>query len=94
MQRRTFVHIVCSPAQRAGVTTTARLFADYHQNLQKPFLGFDSDPHDSPFASRFPEEAQPVDLAVIRDQVSLFDRMLVHDGIPKISRASSRSPAR
>ena len=84
MQSRTFVHIVCSPAQRAGVTTTARLFADYHQNLRRSFLGFDTDPHASPFASRFPDEAQGVDLAAIRDQVSLFDRLLVHDEIPKI----------
>jgi hypothetical protein len=35
-------------------------------------------------AQALPEEVQKADLAVIRDQVSLFDRLLVHDELPKI----------
>ncbi len=91
MQRRTHVFIVCSPRARVGVTTTARLLADYFLNNRRAFVGFDTDPHESPFAERFPAEARVADLAAVKGQISLFDRLLIHDETPKIVDLWSRS---
>ncbi len=91
MQRRTPAYIVCSPQARAGVTTVARLFGDYFQNQRREFIGFDTDPHETPFASRFPREARVTNLSVIQGQISLFDRLLVNDETPKIVDVWNRS---
>lgn len=84
MKRRTFVYIVCSPSPRVGVSMTARLLGDYFFHKGRAFVGFDCDPHESPFAHRFPHDVNVTDLSVIQGQISLFDRLLVHDETPKI----------
>ncbi|MBM3609819.1 MAG: hypothetical protein FJX29_15480, partial [Alphaproteobacteria bacterium] len=91
MRERTFVHIFCSPAYRAGTTTAARLFADYHLVNSRSFLGFDTDPHDSAFARFFPRESQIVELNNIQGQIALFDTLLQPDRIPKIVDVWSRT---
>ncbi len=91
MRRRTFVYIVCSPHPRVGVTMTARLLADYFAHLGRAFDGFDTDPHETAFASRFPREARVTDLGSIQGQISLFDRLLVLDETPKIVDVWNRS---
>lgn len=91
MKRRTFVYIPCSPGARTGVTTLARLLGDYFVTRNRDFVGFDLDPHESVFAGHFPDEVRVTDLAAIRGQVSLFDRLLVHDEIPKIVDVWSRA---
>jgi hypothetical protein len=82
--RRTFVYIVCAPHPRVGATTTARLLADFFAHQGRAFEGFDTDPHEQPFADRFPREARVIDLSAIQGQISLFDHLLVLDETPKI----------
>ena len=91
MKRRTFAYIVCSPHPRVGVTTTARLLGDYFIYQRRGFAGFDTDAHETPFASRFPNEARVTDLAMIQGQISLFDRLLVNDETAKVVDVWNRS---
>jgi hypothetical protein len=91
MLRRTYAYIVCSPHPRVGTTTAARLFADYLLHQRRNFEGFDTDPHEAPFATRFPQEVRITDLTAIQGQISLFDRLLVHDEVPKIVDVWNRS---
>lgn len=84
MKRRTFVFIACSPHPRTGVSTTARLLTDFYLARQSQVEGFDTDPHEPRYAEWFPDRARVIDATDIRGQISLFDRLLVHDEIPKI----------
>jgi len=84
MSARTHAFIVCSPHARTGVTTVARLFADFYAYTKQPFVGFDTDPHESQFAQSFPRDVSVADLATIQGQVALFDNLLLTDGVPKI----------
>jgi hypothetical protein len=84
MAARTLVFIVCSPHARAGVTTTARLLTDFFLSQGSPVEGFDTDPHEPRYATLFPDIVRTIDIADIKGQISLFDRLLVHDETPKI----------
>ena len=84
MKRQTFVYFVCSPSPRVGSTIVARLLGDYFLSQRRAFVGFDTDAHEQPFANSFPGETRVTDLSVIQGQISLFDRLLVHDEIPKV----------
>jgi hypothetical protein len=84
MSARTHAFIVCSPHARTGVTTFARLFADFFTYTRQPFVGFDTDPHESTFAQCFLRDVAVADLATIQGQVALFDNLLLTDGIPKV----------
>lgn len=84
MKRRTLVFIVCSPNPRTGVTTTARLLTDYYLAQRARVVGFDTDPRDFRYGSLFPEQATVVDLVDVKGQISLFDRLLAADEIPKV----------
>ncbi len=81
---QTLAFIVCSPTGRVGKTTIARLLADYFALGGRPFRAFDTDPRDSNFALRFPDEAVIADLAKIEGQMALFDGLLLNDGTVKI----------
>ncbi len=84
MKTRTLVFIVCSPAGRVGKSTVARLLGDYFLASSRPFLGFDTDPHEPVFAARFPHEVIVSDLTTVQGQMALFDPLLVNDEVPKI----------
>lgn len=84
MRRRTFVFVACSAHPRTGVSTTARLLTDFYLSRQAPVEGFDTDPHEPRYGELFPDCVRVVDAGDIRGQISLFDRLLVHDEIPKI----------
>ncbi len=84
MMRRTPVFIVCSPQPRAGATTTARLLTDYNIAKGVPVEGFDTDPHEPRYAELFPRQVRLADIADIKGQIALFDRLLVQDQAPKI----------
>ncbi len=91
MGSQTYVYIVCSPRGRVGVTTAARLLGDYFLSRRRNFIGFDTDPHESPFALRFPQQAKVADLASVKGQIALFDRLLVSDETPKVVDLWARS---
>jgi hypothetical protein len=91
MNRRTFVFVACSPHPRTGVSTTARLLTDFYLSRHAPVEGFDTDPHASRYAELFPERVRAVDASEIKGQISLFDRLLVNDDVPKIIDVWARS---
>ncbi len=91
MKTRTYAYIVCSPHPRTGVTTVARLLADFHGHSGRSFTGFDTDPHDSRFALAFPEQVAVADIATIKGQIALFDNLLVADNSPRIVDVWNRS---
>jgi len=84
MKRRTRIFIACSPHARVGATTTARLLTDYFLYNNAVVEGFDLDPHESAYSALFPGVVSVVDAADIKGQISLFDRLLIDDGAPKI----------
>lgn len=84
MKARTLVFIICSPAGRVGKSMVARLLGDYFLASNRPFLGFDTDPHEPVFAARFPQEVIVSDLTTVQGQMALFDPLLINDVIPKI----------
>jgi hypothetical protein len=91
MSRRTLVFFICSPHSRTGVTTAARLLTDYYLSRGVPVEGFDTDSREPCYALRFPHLSRVVDLYDVRGQISLFDRLLVADGAPKIVDVWSRA---
>jgi hypothetical protein len=78
------VFIVCSAGARTGVTTTARLLTDYRLFSRAPVAGFDTDPHEPRYGALFPDLVKTVDVADIKGQIALFDRLLAQDGVTKI----------
>ncbi|MBI3275478.1 MAG: hypothetical protein HYZ60_05960, partial [Methylocystis sp.] len=84
MRRRTIVFIVCSPHARTGVSTTARLLTDFYLARNQPVEGFDTDPHEPTYGPLFGDVVRVIDATDIRGQIALFDRLLVHDEIPKV----------
>ncbi len=91
MRRRTHVFFVCSPHSRTGATTTARLLTDYYLTCNMRIEGFDTDARDPFFNALFPDITQVVDVADVKGQISLFDRLLVADDTPKIVDVWNRS---
>ncbi len=91
MRARTYIFIVCSPHPRTGVSTAARLLADFYLHTGRAFAGFDTDPHESPFANYFPANVTVADLANIQGQIALFDNLLLADQMPRIVDVWSRS---
>lgn len=84
MQRPTQIFIVCSPHARVGKSMTARLLGDYCLSRGHDALVFDTNPHEPVLPRFFGERCVVADLGTARGQVSLIDRILVADGIPKI----------
>ncbi|BBU61233.1 hypothetical protein MSC49_11680 [Methylosinus sp. C49] len=84
MSRRTLVFVACSPHPRSGVSTTARLLTDFYLSRLTEVEGFDTDPHAPRYHEWFPDRTRVIDTADIRGQISLFDRLLIDDGTPKI----------
>lgn len=78
------VYIVCSPHPRVGVTTTARLFAEWCAFNGRAFEVFDTDSHFGPMNAWFPREARPADLDSVQGQIALFDSLLLNDGVIRV----------
>lgn len=91
MKPRSVVFIVCSPHQRSGVTTTATLLAEYFAWRGVDAECFDTDPYQSGFAKRFPQQTQVTDITTIQGQISLFDKLLVFNERPRIVDVWNRS---
>ena len=91
MKTRTYAYIFCSLHPRTGTTTAARLLADFYTHTGRDFIGFDTDPHESPFANYFPAQTSVADLSTIQGQIALFDNLLLADWTPRIVDVWSRS---
>lgn len=81
---RTLVYFVCSPHSRTGVTTAARLLSDYYVYCDSWVEGFDLDARDPQYANYFPVTTHIINVAEVRGQIALFDRLLATDGVPKV----------
>lgn len=85
------VYIVCAPHARVGVTTAARLLAEWCAFNGRPFEVFDTDAHFAPMQAWFPRQTVRADLGSVQGQIALFDSFLVQDGAWRIVDVSCRS---
>jgi len=70
------IYIVASPRPRVGKTLLARLLLEFFRSEGRPVVGFDLNPREPALADRFPSMVWRVDIAEIRGQMELFDRLL------------------
>jgi hypothetical protein len=85
------LYIVASPRPRAGKTLLARLLMEYVLNNKRPLVGFDLNPREPMLANRFPALVWPVDIADIRGQMELFDRLVADTASTKVIDLGSQS---
>jgi hypothetical protein len=83
MSRRTHVYIVCSPRARIGKTLVARLLTEFYRNNGRPVLAFDLNP-DQALLTYLPRFAVGADVRDTRDQMALFDQLIVPDEKSKV----------
>lgn len=83
MSRRTHVYIVCSPRPRIGKTLAARLITEFYRSNGRPVVAFDLNP-DGTLLSYLPRFAVAADLRETRDQMTLFDALIVPDEKSKV----------
>jgi len=83
MSRRTHVYIVCSPRPRIGKTLAARLLTEFYRTSGRPVLAFDLNP-DQTLLAYLPRFAVAADVRETRDQMALFDQLIVPDEKSKV----------
>jgi hypothetical protein len=84
MTRRTPVFIVCSPRPRVGRTLLARLLIDFFLLDGRPVAAFDLNSSEPSLVDYFPGYTWLANIADIRGQMALFDRLIVDDKTAKI----------
>ena len=84
MNRRTVVHLVCSPRTRVGKTLVARVLVDFCLARGEAVTGWDTNVNDPGFAELFPRIVTTADVRNVKGQVALFDGLLVEDGLSKV----------
>jgi hypothetical protein len=84
MGRKTPVYIVCSPRPRVGKTLVARLITDFYRTDERQVVAYDIDPVEVGLTDFLPDVAQRISLSDTRDQMRLFDRLVVADDRPKV----------
>lgn len=82
--RRTPVHVVCSPRARVGKTLIARLLIDFFRVERRPVAAFDINRNEPSLTDYFPSGVIKADIAKTKDQMALFDCLVVNDGIGKV----------
>ena len=82
--RRAPVFIVASPRSHSGKTFLARLLTDFLRLDGGDVQAFDLNPGDGTLADDRPAVTTRSDLDTTEDQVALFDRLVVNDGIAKV----------
>jgi hypothetical protein len=81
---RTPLLIVCSPEARVGRTLVARLLVDFFLMEDRPVEGFDFFAEPPSLIDFLPDHTTQADVADIRGQMALFDRLIVPDHIAKV----------
>ena len=84
MKPRTPVYVVCSPRQGVGKTLIARLLTEFFIADRRPVEGFDIDPGGPSFADHLPGCTTTAAIADTRGQMTLFDRLVRADQVPKV----------
>jgi hypothetical protein len=70
------LYIVASPSPRVGKTLIARLLVEFFRSSGRSLVGYDVDPREPEFATRFPDLVRTVDIADTRGEIALFDRLI------------------
>jgi len=83
-QGQTPIFIVASPRPQVGKTFVARLLTDFLRLDGAGVVAFDLNPNGDALRDYLPDLATAADLSDIRDQMVLFDRLIVDDGIAKV----------
>jgi len=83
-RRRTPVFIVASPRPQVGKTFLARLLTDFLRLDGGAPIAFDLNPSGDALRDFVPCLETATDLGDIKDQMALFDCMIVDDGIAKV----------
>jgi hypothetical protein len=82
--RRTPVLIVCSPRARVGKTLLARLLIDFFRSDFRPVTAFDINRNEPSLADYVSGAVIKADIGETRDQMAVFDGLIVGDGVVKI----------
>jgi len=83
-RRRTPIFIVASPRPQVGKTFIARLLLDFLRLQGDDPVAFDLNPSGDALRDYLPALAVASDVEDIKGQMALFDRLIVHDGTPKV----------
>ena len=83
-RRRYPIYIVCSPRPRVGKTLIARLLIEYKTLQNVDVVAFDVSAAEASLAKYLPARTIASDVANVRGQMALFDRLLYRDGIGKV----------
>lgn len=78
------LYIVTSPRPRMGKTLLARLLMEFFLHSGRPLVGFDLNPREPMLAGRFPKLVWPVEIAEVRGQMELFDRLVADTASTKV----------
>ncbi len=77
MPQHTPLYIIASQHPRVGKTLIARLLIEYFRlSSRTSLVGYDLDPREPTLAPHFPNLVWTVDIADIRGQMALFDRLV------------------
>ena len=83
-RRRTPIFIVASPRPHVGKTFLARLLMDFLCLEGGKAAAFDLNPSGDALADYFPEVTTTSDLGDVRGQMTLFDGLVVDNGVGKV----------
>lgn len=84
MSFRNSVTIVASPRPRVGKTMLARLVTAFHMHEGRDAAAFDLGKGDTALARFAPELTAQANIADVKGQMALFDRLVTDDGVAKI----------
>ena len=84
MPFRNSVTIVASPRARVGKTLLARLLAEFHRQEGRAVEAFDLNSGGGTLAQFLPELTSVSEIADVKGQIALFDRLVAEDGATKI----------
>jgi hypothetical protein len=84
MQRRTPIFFVASPRPRVGKTLLARVLADYFRADGHTIACFDVNPDEFALVDHLPAFTAVASVNDTKDQMGLFDQLVVGDEVPKI----------
>jgi hypothetical protein len=84
MSFRHSVTIVASPRSRVGKTLLARLLTDFHAQEGREVQAFDLNSGGGTLAAFLPERTMVSEIADIKGQMALFDRLIADDGVTKV----------
>jgi hypothetical protein len=78
------IYVVCSPNRRVGKTLVARCLTEYHVAHGRTVAAYDLSDESPQLTDYLPHHAAAADIADIRGQMALFDRLIADDEMPKV----------